>query len=213
MAMIRKTMLAVLATATLLAGCAGGGSGAGLGGIGMYRLAEPRTHSVARDTMEVTPTIRWNRAYRGYSDISEEENWTLNGPLLDNLTFIGGLRDNRPIVRFQRRSDWRQVPNFRSSMTPDEIASMVETYFRVRGGVVNFETRALQPRTFLGHPGFQFDYSRLGSDEVDRRGRAVAAVIDGRLYMILFDATRMHYFPTALPEVERIIESARLRQR
>jgi hypothetical protein len=211
--MLRKSMVAAAAAAALLSGCAGGEGGGGLGGIGGYQLAQPRTHHVARGRMEVTPTIPWNRAYSGYNDISEEENWTLNGPLLDNLTFIGGLRDNRPIVRFQRRSDWRQVPNFRSTMTPDEIVSMIETYFRVRGGVVRFETAALQPRSFLGHPGFQFDYTRLGTDEVERRGRAAAAVIGGRLYLILFDAARMHYFPAALPEVERIIESARLRQR
>ena len=210
MPMIRKTMVA-LAAAALLSGCAGGDAGGGLGGFGYYQLAQPRTHRVARGAMEVTPTIPWNRAPGGYQDISEEENWTLNGPLLDNLVFIGALRDNRPIVRFQRRSDWRQVPNFRSTMTPDEIVSMIETYFRVRGGVTRFETTALQPRSFLGHSGFQFDYSRLGGDEVERRGRAAAAVIDGRLYLILFDATRLHYFPTGLPEFERIVQSARLR--
>ncbi len=210
--MTRTNLLAALVSLSLLSGCAGGDGGGGFG-ISQYVLAQPRLHRVARGTMEVTPTIPWNRSHRGYRDIAEEENWTLNGPLLDNLTFNGGLRDNRPIVRFQRRSDWRQVPNFRSTMTPQEIAAMVETYFRVRGGVVRFETAALQPRTFLGHPGFQFDYTRLGGDELERRGRAVAAVIDNRLYMILFDAARMHYFPTSLPEVERVIESARLRGR
>ena len=43
----------------------------------------------------------------------------------------------------------------------------------------------LRPRTFLGHPGFQFDYDHLGGDEVERRGRAVGAIIDGRLYLAL----------------------------
>ncbi len=210
--MIRRTAVAALASLALLSGCAGGDGGGGFG-VGGYRLAQPRVHRVARGTMEVTPTIDWNRAYRGYQDIAEEENWTLNGPLLDNLTFIGGLRDNRPLVRFQRRSDWRQVPNFRSTMRPDEIAAIIESYYRIRAGSVRFEIAALQPRTFLGHPGFQLDYSHVGGNEVERRGRVVAAVIEGRLYMILFDAARMHYFPTALPEVERIIETARLRQR
>jgi hypothetical protein len=30
--------------------------------------------------------------------------------------------------------------------------------------------------------------------------------------MALFDAAKMHYFPAALPEFERIVESARLRK-
>jgi hypothetical protein len=154
--------------------------------------------------------MAWNRAPRAQTEISREENWTLNGPYLDNLTFIGGVQSGEPLVRFQSRKEWRQVPNFRADMQPNEIADLVETFYRVRGGSVRFETTALRPRTFLGHPGFEFDYQRLGGDEVERRGRAAAAVIGSRLYMIVFDAAQMHYFPAALPEVERIVESARL---
>ncbi len=68
----------------------------------------------------------------------------------------------------------------------------------------------LQPRTFLGHPGFQFDYTHLDGDEVERQGRAVGTIIGNRLYLALFDATRMHYFPAGIGEFERIVESARL---
>ena len=39
---------------------------------------------------------------------------------------------------------------------------------------------------------------------------AVGAVIDTRLYMALLDGTRAHYFPTALPEFERIVDTAEL---
>jgi hypothetical protein len=42
--------------------------------------------------MEVTPSMRWNRAPHAVEEISREENWTLNGPHLDNLTFIGGVK-------------------------------------------------------------------------------------------------------------------------
>jgi hypothetical protein len=68
----------------------------------------------------------------------------------------------------------------------------------------------LQPRSFLGQPGFQFDYEHLGGNELNRQGRVVGAVIGQRLYMILFDAPKSHFFPTIIPEVERIIDSARL---
>lgn len=191
-----------------LAGC-GGGSGLGYGsGYGYYGLIEPGSERVARG-MTVTPTIRWNRARRTFYDIPREENWTLNGPLLDNLTFIGGLESGKAIVRQRRRAE-RQVPRFRADMSPPEIASMIETFYRVRAGSVRFEMTSLQPRSFLGQPGFQFDYAHLDGSEVERRGRAVGAVINGRLYMALLDGARMHYFPAALPEFERIVESARL---
>jgi len=79
----------------------------------------------------------------------------------------------------------------------------------VRGGAVDFTTIALAPRPFLGANGFQLDYEHLDSDEVWRRGRAVGAVIDGRLYLILLDAARSHYFNASLPDFEAIVNSAR----
>jgi hypothetical protein len=160
--------------------------------------------------MIVTPTVPWNRIPRGIYDISREENWTLNGPLLDSLSFLGGIENNKRIVVQRRKAD-RKVPNFRSDMAPPEIAAMIESFYRIRAGAPQFTMTNLAPRQFLGYPGFQFDYDYLGGDEVERRGRAVGAIINGRFYLALFDAAKMHYFPAGLPEFERIVESARLR--
>jgi hypothetical protein len=96
-------------------------------------------------------------------------------------------------------------------MTPQEIVDMIESFYLIRGGSVEFQMTGLKPRTFLGRPGFQFDYTHLGGDELRRQGRAVGAVINGRFYLILFDAARMHYFPAGIAEFERIVETARLR--
>jgi hypothetical protein len=199
--MFRK-LLAPVAALALLAGCAGG--------IG-YSLVRPEPVNVARGAMQVTPTIRWNRVPRGFNDIRREENWTLNGQLLDSLSFIGALEHDKRIVRQRRKAD-RKVPNFRADMSPPEIAAMIESFYRIRAGASTFTMTNLSPRPFLGQPGFQFDYDYLGGDEVQRRGRAVGAIIDNRFYLALFDATRLHYFPAALPEFERIVESARLRR-
>jgi hypothetical protein len=205
--MTKTKILAVLAASTFVSACA---TGSGVGaGYGYYGLVQPAPKRVAGGAMTVIPSTRWNRARPTYYDISREENWTLNGPLLDNLTFIGGLESGKAIVRQRRRAE-RQVPRFRADMSPPEIASMIETFYRVRAGSVRFEMTGLRPRNFVGYPGFQFDYDHLDTSEVERRGRAVGAIIDNRLYMALLDGTRMHYFPAALPEFERIVESARL---
>jgi hypothetical protein len=200
--------LAALAALSLTAGCAG----VGVGGPGLfhyYKLVTPGPEDVARRSMIVTPTVRWNKAPRGPGDIDREENWTLNGPLLDGLTFIGGLEHDKRIVQQRRKAD-RKVPNFRADMNPSEIAAMIESFYRIRAGSTRFEMTGLKPRDFLGRPGFQFDYIHLGGDEVERKGRAVGAIVDGRFYLVLFDAARMHYFDAGLPEFERIVESARL---
>jgi hypothetical protein len=118
------------------------------------------------------------------------------------------MKDGKAIVR-QRSRDDRQVPKFRSSMTAPEIAAMIETFFRVRGGTVDFKTTGLAPRPFLGANGFQHDFEHLDADEVWRRGRLVGAVIDGRLYLVLLDATKSHYFDASLGDFEAIVRSAR----
>jgi hypothetical protein len=206
---MKKTLLAPLAAVALLTGCAGGG-GLGGGGFGYYSLVRPQPRPVARGSMLVTPTVRWNRAPRGFQDISREENWTLNGPLLDSLSFIGGLENDKKIVQQRRKAD-RKVPNFRANMSPPELAAMIESFYRIRAGASTFNMTNLAPRPFLGQPGFQFDYEYLGGDEVERRGRAVGAIINNRFYLALFDAARMHYFDAGLPEYERIVQSAQLR--
>lgn len=198
-------LLAPLAALALLAACAGGG-----GGFGTYSLIRPGPETVARGSMVVVPSVAWNRVPRGLYDISREENWTLNGPLLDSLSFIGGLENDKRIVVQRRKAD-RKVPNFRADMSPPEIAAMIESFYRIRGGATTFTMTNLSPRQFLGQPGFQFDYDYLGGDEVQRRGRAVGAIIGGRFYLALFDAAKMHYFPAGLPEFERIVQSAQLR--
>ncbi|MBA3666314.1 MAG: hypothetical protein H0W65_01130 [Sphingomonas sp.] len=198
--------LILSAAALSLCACSSlGGGGFGYGGYSLIRAKEMRVgnHSVA-----VTPPREWNKQSTTlFDDISTVEDWTQNGPYLDTISFVTGMKDGKAVVR-QRNRDDRQVPKFRSNMTPPEIAAMIESLFRVRGGTVDFKTTSLAPRPFLGASGFQLDYEHLDSDEVRRRGRAVGAVIDGRLYLILLDAAKSHYFSASLPDFEALVGSA-----
>ena len=110
-----------------------------------------------------------DRARRLFVDIREVEDWTLNGPYLDGISFVTGLKDGKALVR-QRSRDDRQVPKFRSDMTAPEIAAMLESLFRVRGGAVDFRT----PRSRRGRSSAPTASSsiieHLDSDEVWRRG-------------------------------------------
>jgi hypothetical protein len=198
------------AIALTLSGCAAGGVGGY--GFGSYGLVRARETGVGNGSLRVTPPREWNRQHgQLFIDIREVEDWTLNGPLLDGISFVTGLKGGDTLVR-QRRRDDRQVPKFRSNMTAPEVAAMLESLFRVRGGTVDFRTLGLTPRPFLGQPGYQFDFEHLDSDEVWRRGRAVGATVNGRLYLILLDAARSHYFGATLPDFEVIANSARIRR-
>lgn len=206
-----KPLIAPIAAA-LLVPAAGCSSVAGDIDRGVYKLVPVRTTSVGNGSVRVVPPRPWNEQRRFFFDsLRWVEDWTLNGPLLDSMMFVTALPGGEYLVR-QRRSDERQVPKFRSDMTAPEITAMLESAYRVRGGAIDFRTIELKPRQFLGYPGFQFDYEHLDTDEVWRRGRTVGAVIDGRLYLVIYDAARSHYFANALPDFEAIVSGAQLRR-
>ena len=203
---MRNTILMLLAASMLTACSSIGGEGFGYGGYSLVNVKEIR---VGDDSLAVTPPRQWNKiSARLFTDIRDVEDWTQNGPYLDGISFVTGLKDGKALV-YQRSRDDRQVPKFRSNMTPPEIAAMVESLFRVRGGAIDFSMTSLTPRPFLGTNGFQYDFEHLDGDEVRRKGRAVGAIVDGKLYMILYDAARMHYFNASLPDFEAIVASAR----
>ena len=207
---VASKLAVIMAAALALPACSSLG---GEYGISSYEPVSVRYRSVGNGSLAVAPPRPWNRqrASLTFEDVREVEDWTLNGPYLDGISFVTGLKSNRELLR-QRRTDSQQVPRFRSNMTPPEIAAMIESLFRVRGGTVDFRTLGIQPRQFLGYNGFQFDYEHLDGDELWRKGRAVGAVIDGKLYLILLDAARSHYYATTLPDFEAIVASARLRR-
>jgi hypothetical protein len=203
MKLAAKSMAAALCLA--LAACAGAGGGFS----NYYSLVRPHSVSVGDGSMAVTPPRPWNRQRRFFfDDVKWVEDWTLNGPLLDDLTFVSGLPNTKRLIQTDSR-DAQQVPKFHSDMTAPEIAAMIESAYRVRGGAVDFRTLSLAPRQFIGQPGFQLDYEHLDGDELWRKGRVVGAVIGGRLYMIMLDAARSHYFPDELKDFEAMVASAR----
>ena len=207
--MKRLTAAMLLIGASALSACSSlGGEGYG---ISDYAAVNVHRVSVGNGNMSVVPPRPWNR-HRAilFEDIPAVEDWTLNGELLDGITYITGLKSGHFMVR-QRHSADQQVPKFRADMTPPEIAAMLEGLYRVRGGAVDFHTLSIQPRPFLGANGFQFDYEHLDNDELWRKGRVVGAVIGDQLYLIMFDAARSHYYDAALPDFEAIVASARLK--
>lgn len=208
---MKRTIILIAAAALAVSGCSTvGGGGYGFGG---YSLVRARSTSVGDGSLAVTPPREWNRVSTVWAidDIRAVEDWTLNGPYLDSISFVTGLKGGRYIIR-QNRRDAQQVPKFRSDMTAPEITAMLESFYRVKAGTVDLRTTSLKPRQLAGYPGFQWDFDHLDQDEVWRRGRAVGAVIGGRLYLILLDAARMHYFANAEADFEAIANSARLRR-
>jgi hypothetical protein len=207
---VSKNWIVLFAAGLALSACSSAGGGSEYG-ISDYSFVRVQRVNVGDGSLAVSAPRPWNR-HRPvfFEDIRQVEDWTLNGPLLDGMSFVTGLQNGKSLIR-QRRTASQQVPIFRSNMTPPEIATMIESLYRVRGGAVDFRTVSLKPRPFLGTNGFQLDYEHLDEDELWRRGRVVGTVVNGKLYMILLDAAKMHYWDATLPDFEAVVASAQLR--
>lgn len=202
------TQIRILAVALplALAGCTGiGGDEYGYSDYGLVREHRVKVGDGGMTVVAPRPYNRHRRVL--FEDVPDVEDWTLNGPILDGISFVSGMKNNRELIR-QRHSASQQVPRFRSDMTAPEIAAMLESLYRVKGGAVDLKTLSLQPRPFLNANGFQWDYEHLDQDELWRRGRAVGVVVDDKLYLILIDAARSHYYDAELPDFEAIVASA-----
>ncbi len=179
------------------------------GCIPTYKLVSPNTQVVGGKNFSVDTSRAWNKLPKSRLDIKQEENWTLNGPNLDIVTFIGGVESGNAIAKQRKKND-RQIPVFKSNMSPPELVSMMDSFYRVRVGATVFNTTNIEPGTFLGKSAIQLDYNYIGGDDVKRRGRSMLAVIDDRLYLMTLDGTDLHYFDAALPEFTAMVRSATL---
>ena len=169
-----------------------------------YSLVAPGSAVVASKGLMVEPASSWNKASKGSN--KWEESWTKNGPLLDSISFVAGLPSGQALVK-QHKKDDQQVPAFRSDMTPDELVSMIESYYRVTGISV-FDVQAVAPTMFLGQKGLQLDLNFVSGDGVPRRGRWVMQVADERLYLMRLQAAASHYFAAVAPEFDAMVASA-----
>ena len=96
------SLIVVLACSTALTACTG--LGAGESGFSDYALVRVQRVRVGDGQMSVVPPRNYNRHRRMlFSDVRDVEDWTLNGPILDGISFISGMKNNRELIRSAAR--------------------------------------------------------------------------------------------------------------
>jgi hypothetical protein len=176
-----------------------------------YALVEPGRTTAAG--LSVEPGVRWNTMgilpWEGRVAV-----WTLDGPRLNHLLFIGGTQDGEAI--FTRKADAAGTstseppPVFRRTMNALEIAELFQATIARNYQTTLADVSDVTTAQFLGQPGFRFDTRFVGRDEIERDGTVIGTVKDGQLYAIWFSGARQHYYKRYLPEIERIAQSTRL---
>jgi hypothetical protein len=173
-----------------------------------YQLVPAAETHVAGKKLVVKPVNDWNQLPRSPDQTEWDETWTLNGPLLDAVAFVGGLPDGKSLLK-QKQKDDKKVPVFRADMTPQDLVSMLEASYRVRGITV-FDVTSVDPDDFLDGKGLRVRYQYAPNDGLSRKGVCVARVVDQKLYAIKLEGVASHYFDASLPEFDQMVASARL---
>jgi hypothetical protein len=172
----------------------------------LVRAGEVR--KVGTDELVVTAVGNWNRSTQ--SDLRRNESWTQHGTGLDDLSFYGGIAKGKPLLR-QRDKKKDPLPKFDPAMLPTDIAEWFENSARIALNSAVFEVGAVRPATLAGARGIEMDFTyATEGDNLERQGVARAAVIGGRLYVISFDAPKIHYFAAGLPTARAIMDTARV---
>ncbi|MCL4673257.1 MAG: hypothetical protein KJZ64_10050, partial [Sphingomonadaceae bacterium] len=174
---------------------------------GFQLIEQNKPVAVAKSTLLVTPSRNWNRLNGSVGKSTER--WTLDGPQLNEITFFSGIPAGNPIFK-ERNKEREPLPKFSADTLLIEIPELLEGSYRPYKGLVDFKVTKIEPKQFVGSDGVAFEYQFTDNDGLIRLGAARAAIVKGRLYMITFDAPRLHYFPSGTPDFIQIADSAKL---
>jgi hypothetical protein len=147
---------------------------------------------IARSTMAANPASEWNRlSLRGGKFV---EVWTIDGDDLNKATFYGGVPVGQTMFREADKKN-APLPRVTANMLITDIPALLESSYRIQLNTTQMSIDLQEPATVGGHKGVRFTYSFVRQDdEVQRKGEAVGAVVDGRLYLVTYEAPAIHFF-------------------
>ena len=164
--------------------------------------------AVAKSTMKVVPGKGWNSW--SVRPGKKSELWSYDGPVLNQIEFIGGVASGEPLAKERNKKD-KPLPKFSSKMLPTDIAQAYEQTQRIVSQSPDFAIDSMEPVTFAGQPGVKFTFHFTRPDEeLTRKGEARGAIIGGKLYMITYTAAALHYFDAQLVQAQAIMDSAKI---
>jgi hypothetical protein len=167
-----------------------------------------RPFVISRAGLVVTPSQDWNEL--GARVGRNAESWTLDGLSLNDLTFYGGIADGHTLFREINKKE-KPLPRYSATMLPPDIVQLFEGSYRIANNTSLFAVDSVEPARFAGHDGFRFTYTfSIQDEDVKRSGEAIGAMIDGKLYMITFEAPVLHYFAHDVAAYHHIVDTAQL---
>ncbi|MEO5494455.1 MAG: hypothetical protein ABIR08_10565 [Sphingomonas sp.] len=161
--------------------------------------------AVAKSKMMVVAPPKWNQASVRLS--KKSETWSFDGPLLNHVDFFAAVSPGEPLIK-ERNKKRDPLPKFAASMHATEVAEMYERTSRITQSANDFVIDTVTPVKFADRKGFRFSYHYTDGQTLTRKGLAAGAIVDGKLYLITYEAPAIQYFDAGLLDAQTIMDSA-----
>jgi hypothetical protein len=100
---------------------------------------------------------------------------------------------------------------FRADMTAQDLTSMLEVSYRLKGVTV-FDIDSVEPVDFLGGHGVRLRYHYASGIVFPKRGTCVMRVVEQKLYAMKLEGLANTSFDVAADQFDQLVASARLRK-
>lgn len=145
-----------------------------------------------------------------HSGILHLEIWTLDGDQLNKVSFFGGVPVGQPLFREQDKKR-SPLPKVSDGMLITDIPVLLENSYRAQGRTSRMTIGEQVPAEMDGRRGIKFSYTYVfGDDEVERRGEALCAFVEGKLYLVTYEAPTLHFFEKDLPNFRQLVQTLRI---
>ena len=190
--MTRLRWLAITALILLLAACASGGA-----------LVTPGRTTAGGD-LTIDAGMEWTRMGG-----LREQLWTIDGPQLNSLHLIPGVREREFIFLGDRQSKRRPDGAFyHRGMRPDELRDLIADGMRATGAV-NVVASNLRPADFGGREGLRFEMAMDNASGLKYRAMVAAFEHEKGLALALYYAPAEYYYPRDEAKVDAMLATLR----
>lgn len=163
---------------------------------------------IAKSRLSATPDGEWNRLSR--KDGKNVELWTLDGDSLNKVSFFGGVPVGEPLLREIDKKN-RPLPKVTANMLITDIPALLEATYRSQFSVNQMEIADQEPAMLAGNKGIRFTYAFTRTDdEVQRKGEGIGAMVNGQLYLVIYEAPKLYYFDKDVDKFRKLAATLKL---
>jgi len=175
-----------------------------------HKVIEPGlNNNIVKGVFSAKPESRWNRLQQ--RDGNFQEVWTIDGDRLNRIVFYGGVPVGQPLLR-ERDKKRDPLPAVTGNMLLPDIPLLLERTYSTKYGVAIMAIGKQEPATLDGRPAIAFDYTYIDPEyEVETKGEAIAALDNGKLYLVAFEAPAVYYFGRDVQKFRNLVSTLSLK--